>query len=424
LLVAGAICLAGALAGFVATPPSRADDAQPGSAFGSFGLTAVASGEQFSWDFPGATAHPMAELESPHAVAQLSSGPSGYALSAPAWPGTLAGNAGTTAQLLGLGLPPTVTGNLNDPVRAEARTGTEPSTVTNTSYPGVMLFATAEDTAVEARTSMAGAGGAKIETHSTTEVTGASSGQSTAHATYANVNIGGVITIGAASSSATAKIDGTNTTSSGSTVLSGVTVAGVPAAIDDKGLHIGSSTTPQTLLVPATNALKAAGMQILVTQPTEQKSNSSVAYTAPSVLFSWKPPGDSNGDSFTVLLGGVSAAASGTPGFGTAAQPTGDAPAGVDAATSSPEAPGAARAQGPSGDVGSSATAGTTSGAVSKGGTALTAAPAVLHLSTAIAPLWVVLGLLGVAFVAGAARRVPDQVLREPASTCPLEGGR
>src|SRR5258708_19199191 len=121
LSAAGAVCLATAVAGIVAGGPARADTAPPGSSFGTFGLTAAAPGEQITYDFPNASTHPMAEGEVPQSVAQLSSGPIGYALATVAWPGPLAGNLGATAQVLGLGLPTAITNNLNDPVRAEAR---------------------------------------------------------------------------------------------------------------------------------------------------------------------------------------------------------------------------------------------------------------------------------------------------------------
>src|SRR5438445_7018834 len=138
-LSSGLLCLAAAGVGLgIGAGPARADDG-PGSGFGSFSLLATAPGTQWTYDFPTANGHPQFEAEVPHSVAQLQSGPQGYGLATLAWPGALAGNAGTTSQLVNLPVPPDYAGNLNDPVRAEARTGTGPPTVTNNPYPGLVM---------------------------------------------------------------------------------------------------------------------------------------------------------------------------------------------------------------------------------------------------------------------------------------------
>ena len=113
---------------------------QPGSGLLGYTLSAQSSGLQVIEDRPDATTHPEGDGEVPQSVATLVSGPVGYALSSVAWPGALAGNAGSLLVLAGVPLPPDVAAALNDPVRAETRTG-GPSDVRNDEVNGASMHA-------------------------------------------------------------------------------------------------------------------------------------------------------------------------------------------------------------------------------------------------------------------------------------------
>src|SRR5439155_9033649 len=147
----GGVCLAVGGAGAV---PARARTTTDTELAGYFAL-AAASGFQVTQDQPAALVHPQVEFEAGDAVSTLSTGPRGYAFSTVAWPGPLVGNLGTTL-IVGGGAAPSVS-LLDDPVRAEARTGSGQPKVENDSVPGATMTAQANGGDVSATTTLAGA---------------------------------------------------------------------------------------------------------------------------------------------------------------------------------------------------------------------------------------------------------------------------
>ncbi|GAC1517808.1 MAG: hypothetical protein NVS1B12_06210 [Acidimicrobiales bacterium] len=428
LVLAGAE-LAGGLRGADADP-------SPGSAFGAYSISATAHGLQVSEDRLAAAAHPESEGEIPESIAQLQTGPQGYALSSVAWPGPLVANAGSTAQLLNLGLPSSTTDTLNEPVRAEARTGSGPPTVTNTTYPGTMMRASAVGDDVEADTTTAGTAGpapqtrtGNTETSSSSRLTSPSGAVAVAKSTVQRVSLaGGVVTFGSVTSSATASTDGHRAIASGGTTVFDLRVGGQPAYLDESGLHLGTSGpgVPVNAIAAqlAQEALGGAGMKVVVSQPTTHAGGSSITYDAGNVVFYWSPP-NSQGETFTATFGGASVAVAAFPGFGT----------GTPTDTATP----------PTGGDSSSA-AGPPGAAVSeRGGVALATAPrpvsgrtgpapnpsvsltptrasTPLRLPRGLAPAFPMLVLLGSALIGFGLRTLPDRALEASTTSCPLGG--
>ena len=432
-LFAGALCFGTAGVGIVLSQIPANADVPLGSGFGRFSLSATAVGAQLTYDFPGASAHPQAEGEAPITEAQLRSGPQGYALSSLAWPGPLAANGGSLAVLLGLPLSPEQASSANYPVRAEARTGSEPSTVTNTTFPGSTMTATATDTKVAAGATMAGSRGPDpdsstggIETAAVTRLTGVNTAEAVATSTVRGIDLGGVVTIGSVTSSATGSTDGVTGVAKGGTVVADMKIAGQPAYVDQDGLHVGDAGAPVN---PASNAvagqaLKAAGMTITVSQPTKRIDGANVSYDAGNIVVLWQPPGDSNGDTFVYTFGGASVGLASAPGFGTAAageilpSPLPPASSNGDLGAASPSEVGRLD---PPASVGTPAAPALTP---------LEAAPAVARpaprmvLPSGLAPALPIAVVLGSVLIGLGLRRLPDHVLEQQATRCTLGGDR
>lgn len=462
-VTAGVICLVAGIATF-AWPSGAHADSSAGSGLGSFGISATAPGGQFTYSYPGATPDPQAEGEVPESVAQLASGPHGYALSSLAWPGPLVANAGATAELINLGLPTSVSQDLNDPIRAEARTGSGPPTVTNNAYPGVSMTATATDANVSADAALSGvngpapqSGSGNTETHSTAAVTGPSTVTGTAYSLVQAVHLaGGVVTFQSVTSKVTASASPVSSEASGSTVVSGLTVGGEPAYIDQSGLHLGSSG-PGVPVNPiasslASQALAGAGMKVAVGQPQTQHSGNQLTYTTGTVVFYWAPPGDSHGDDFTATFGGASVTVSASQGFsgaaltfgsptaysggtlastGSAATSTTPAVAAPNALPGGPSTPVPASSGGtstalPKGTVSASQgpSADTTTGSGSGGGSPARLGDLSMALTHGISPIAPILVLLGSILTAAALRRLPDRVLDKAADACIIGEGQ
>ena len=424
LVGAGLACLAAAGLGVVLGGPARADNT-PGSGLGSFGLTASAPGMQLTWDYPTAATHPIGEGDVPHSLAQLQSGPQGYALASVAWPGSLVGNAGSTSQLVGLGLPPSTSNSLNDPIRAEARTGSGSPTSTNDSYPGTHMAAGATDSDVNATASVAGSTGpfpgmstGNTVTTSDARLSGASTAVSTANSRVQNIVLGGgVVKIASVTSTATATTDGQHAKGHGGTVVTGMTVAGQPVTIDQSGVHVGQAGAPANAAASAIvdQALAGAGMKLYLSLPSDRPDGASDTYDAGTLVFVWNVP-NSNGQVGTATFGGASATVGAAPGLNLdTALP---APAGPAAAPVGGGDTGTAALPAPGGDLG-------TPTAASGGGTGGGASPGfvpsrTLGLPSGLSWVWPVLAVLGSFLVAGGMRRLPDRVLEGPATTCPL----
>ena len=327
----GAAAIAALASGIVTAMDAGAVE-QPGSGFLGYSLSAQASGLQVVEDQPSATTHPEAESEVPQSQVTLVSGPLGYALSSVAWPGALAANAGSLLVLAGAPVPPETAGRLNDPVRAETRTG-GPASVENHDVPGAVMRASVVPGKVAADAVVDGGEAGRTASFGTT-TTGSGAALATRSATTTAdsttkdlILAGGAVTIGSVVSHATASTDGVTATAAGRTVVNDLRVAGVPVTVDEHGITVASTSTPVDAGV-VQQAVAQLGMSLLLSQPSSARNGGAVAYDAGSLILVWRPPGW--GGTITVLLGGARVSV--------AANPADPVPAADDPGTTEPPA--------------------------------------------------------------------------------------
>jgi hypothetical protein len=415
LIAAGLVCGGGALAAWQAVPASAADELQ------SFELTALSHGAQVF--IPTGEGSPaVVEGDVPQAEAQLAAGPIGRGLASIAWPGPTAGNAGSLLSVLAPQAPKEAS-SLNYPVRAESRTGETPSTRT-LDGPGFALRSTSLDNLVEsdahvqsASSGALGLGAVNAVARSQVNDDGATA---EANSSTQNISIAGVVKIQSVTSTATATSTGDKATGDAKTIVSGVTIADQPAAIDENGLHLSDQQgTPIGAVANqiADQALKASGITITVTKPEKEIKGGSVTAKAGVLVIGYK----TDQGPFTITLGGASVSALSAPGFDDLAGDFGgDVGAGatdVGLGTDTGLGSGGDFATTPL-DPGTSPVAG------GSGGTGTVALGPVKRTSTSgkpVKPGAILLGVVGAGLLAVGMRRLGDNVLMEQAgSTCPL----
>jgi hypothetical protein len=328
-------------------------------------------------------------------------------------------NGGT---LLAVVVPnaPKETSQLNYPVRAESRTGDDPATKTFDA-PGASLRSTSLPTLVEsdahvqsANSGLLGLGEVSALARTSSTDQGA---LSEATSSTQNISIAGVLKIQSITSMATAKSTGDIGTGDAKTVVSGVTVAGQPATIDEGGLHLADQQGTPIGAVGnqvADQALKASGITVTVTKPEKAVQGANVATKAGVVVINYK----TDSGPFTVTFGGASAGAQSAPGLGDLfGDLGGDLGAGTDAAAVD-------SSTGSLGDLGTSPVdAGTAPIAGGNGPVALGPVQNAASSGKPVKPGAILLGVLAAGLLAVGMRRLGDNVLTEQAgSTCPLDG--
>jgi len=425
VVVGGALLLAAGASGAVWADTGSSTPAAAG--LGGFSIEARAPGFEATFDEPAAQTHPEGQGTVPQTLAQLKTGPVGFGQAAIAWPGTLLGNLGDTIVAGGgSNVPPDQQGNikkLNDPVRAESRVGEGSPDNSYNGAPGSTMKTHADPERVQAdanvkATSAPGIGSfGNIASASKSTLQG-NIGVATATSAVSNIVLGpaNVITIDSVTSTATASTDGTTAKATGSTKVNGMKVAGVPASVDDKGVHFGPANDPinKRLNDLAKQALAKSGFTIVLTQPDGTPQGSAVDYSAGALVVEWEPQ---PGTVFSVTIGGAVANVNATPGF--------DVSVGDTSVTSPPASAGSASVGGSGGSVGSAATpAGGSTGTP----VASSAPPAVVPVATTpitffggLPAGWIVLGALGAAAAAFGLRKLSTDVLAEQAAICNLE---
>lgn len=314
LVGAAALCLVSA---GVVTALDAAAAPRPGEAFLGYTLRAQAVGMQVTEDQPTATTHPEAEGEVPLSQVSLVSGPVGYALSSIAWPGPLAGNAGSLLVLAGAPVPEETAQQLNYPVRAETRTG-GPASVTNDSVPGAVMRAGATTGRVEAESVLDGADAGQTvglgrTTTATSATLAATTATSQARTTTQDVSLaGGALTFRSLTSEATATTDGTTAGGKGRTVVTDLAIGGVPVTVDNRGVTVDGSSTPVDPTARATvdQVLTALGMTVVLSEPSNAKQGGTISYDAGSLVVVWRPQGSASVISASFGGARVAAAAS------------------------------------------------------------------------------------------------------------------
>lgn len=420
--VAALLVFAGA--GMVAGPMAMAfAESGTASAVGFFDVSGDANGVQVSYGNPA----PLAGGYVPHSTAQLGAGPSGHALTSLAWPGELAGNAGTLGGLVGIPLPPNVLANGNDPVKAEAQSsGGRDEQSLGPMRALVDGASSSASTAVADFSGAAAVGVGRVVSKARTYI--ASDGQPTAEAEtdLQDVTIGGLIHIASVTAVAKGSTDGNKATLTRTMSLSGVSVQGQGATLDDKGLRVGAQNSPNPLdpvSAGANEALKAMGMRAYVTKPLSQTDNAGSGFVnTGAVVFTWSPD---PANVFTVVLGGAAVTVKATPGSASDLTGLGSEASSLTGGASF----------GPSLDSGSSISgspslsSGPASGSPRRTGGGAVASPVGFTNASSISdrvPMgWMLIGLAGMVFIGLGldGMRAATLDLAGAGTTCPLEKG-
>jgi hypothetical protein len=425
LIGAGTACLAATA--FPAVHATAAA-AEPGSGLGSFNLSASAPAvqlrqEETTYCFGTSAGLNGCEGVIPEAVSTLRNGPIGNALAAVVWPGVLAGNLGSLLVTAGGGNVPDTATTLNDPIRAEAHTSTGPDTVTYDQVPGTLMKAVAKDTLVSADAAVSSTQDTPVGTfgkstgRSSTELTGPSSAVATAHTSVQDISLAaGQVRIGSVTSDAKATTDGKTATRTGKTVVTGMTIAGIPVSVGERGITVNSSILPLKDATDLVNsALKQAGMSIAVSQPSGKPKGASVTYNAGSLVFVWKPQA---GYTTTVVLGGANVSVVASPALDfNLPIPGTTTPIGTVPGTTTPPASGSGN---PPGATVPGVTPPTVAGTTPHAPNPVLAA-ARLKLPSGLPAGLALVGVFGSGLIAAGLRRLPDRLLEVTPPTCLFE---
>ena len=303
-----------------------ADVAGVPASFLAFTTAAQAPLTQITEDEPSSSFHPEGEGEYGYTVATMGLD-AASALSATVWPGSVAGNAGSLVGVLG---GPSAASALNDPVRAQAISGTDQTHQTVSSPTGTVMQADVATGASGAESATAegslaggsfGSGGSVGNSTTSSSLVfdpGAGTLTATAVSHAHKIDLAaGLVSIGSVTSSATAtSTAATAPVESGRTDFQDLKIAGQSAYVDGSGVHLGSPGHPappaEQQAVDA--ALAGTGMQIYFTDPHRITEGEVSYYYAGSVLFYWGVPQDPSANSFTYSFGGAAVAMAVTPG--------------------------------------------------------------------------------------------------------------
>lgn len=218
---------------------AQADGEQPDvDQFGGFIASGRGNGLQLTYDSPGLlpTGSPIFQLSVPEALATLNSGPVGYALSSFAYPGPLVADLGAALAAGGqeTGIPPY-------PVRSEAFFPSGP-TESSEGDQGTEMRAVTEFADSRSFASFAGldfdpaafVGSVRSNSQSVIEGTQLVSRNRTE---VSDVTIlGGLIEIESVVTDLVATSNGERAATAGGTTVSGMTVLGLPATVDENGV--------------------------------------------------------------------------------------------------------------------------------------------------------------------------------------------
>jgi hypothetical protein len=274
------------------------------------GLGAVATSDGIGSTFgdPSAQPYPVAAGQIAHTEATLSTGPTGYALASTAWPGPLVANAGSLAVLLG---GPKEAGEANYRGRAEA---TSPAGPNDAELAGMRAHAEGDEAeATAGAQDLEGAPGATTGDVATRSHSSFDAGvlRSASACTASDVGFAdGQVRIGSVRTEAEATTDGAEGTAGGRTVVSGVTVAGQDAVVDEEGVRF----TDPVVAPVGEEVLANFGIDMFVASPRTAQEPSSASHRAGSLVVLWEPP--ESGQLFVYSICGSEAAVALRHGLG------------------------------------------------------------------------------------------------------------
>jgi hypothetical protein len=308
VLGASALLLVGAGSGLLATAFSNSP-AGADTTLGGFTLTSLAEAVTAQYEQPNfpVPATPSLEFDEGYASTTDNFGPSGTATASSLYPGQVIANAGPQLALLapGVPLPPAPVW----PVQAVSEYPQAPNSG-STDQPGVNMDAasTASGNTASATlgdgASTAGSNGASptqtapsgsgnpLAGSSSLVGVGSMSATSSSQAPTTTANavasatdtgvsmLGGLITIGSVTSTATATSDGTTGTLTGSTLVQNMVIGGEPVTVSATGIAAAGQSSPLSLPISSINTLlNELGISIAVNNATDKVSGPSASRT-------------------------------------------------------------------------------------------------------------------------------------------------
>ncbi|HEX3707884.1 MAG TPA: hypothetical protein VHV76_14755 [Mycobacteriales bacterium] len=438
LLLAAVLTVGLPAAAYVAAPAQAGSVAKaPAADLAGFNSEATSAGVQLQLLVPGLvplgnpTKGNFIQASVPYADSTSSTGPSNGSVASPVWPGDAIATAGNALQTFSASIPQALVNLLNDPVVARSDypaqvkvgetgsfTPTGPagigSATTKSTAAGSIAMAASSDLSPLGSSAKSGVPLIDIAsaTSSTSTNVQAASVADQAETHIGHITIAGLITIDGINTTASASSDGKDGTSSATTDIGAVKIAGLAASIGPDGITLnGKGSQGGTgVLVKTANklltSLQKAGVSITTLVPQQAKDGNEADATSGAVLVSFEdanlpdfgkvlpqlpiPTPNSVGVELSIGLSQAKAAATRQP------------PDEVPPSTSipAPSSPGTGViAPGPSGGL---PPVDTGTGPIVGGGAPIVAtAPTATEFGLPVRTAWVVIALLIAVFAAG-----------------------
>ena len=261
--LATVVVLTGAIASFAV--PATGDQIRTDTGLGGFTVSTDAAPFKVQLDdpanpIPRPLDGPIVEANPAYTEADLDTGPTSRGIGSFLWPGGL----------LGEGLTQVAPGAPSYPLKAEGRYPDKPYEQTLQDN-GALIKGSAKglDVFGYAKANPADVPGTitlgTVTSTSTATVTPKDVAVGTSVSRVSDVSLlAGIIKVGSVSTTLSTESDGKKATSSGTTVVSGLTIAGVGYAVDDKGAHLVGPVSQGTgpLSTGAADPAKALGITV------------------------------------------------------------------------------------------------------------------------------------------------------------------
>ena len=231
-----------------------------------------------------AGSHPLSAIDIPEDFSSYQTGPLGYALATIAWPGAVAGNFGSLAGQVGF--PPEfapITSQLNDPLKAATFYPAGPADSTfpagAPSTGGLQMVSHADVNGSWAKAAIADVSIPQLfdaqGVQGNTTATATSAAEAKASGSFHALSLaGGLIKIGASSSSASAKSDGKQPSGTATSHIGAITIAGQQVSVGNDGIVVGPSKSPTSGVLSSADAVNqvVSALKLKIT-PLPQKES-------------------------------------------------------------------------------------------------------------------------------------------------------